>query len=333
MSEVNDLIQSLSKAIGDNAVAQTVTKFIDTGFPNLNKIISGRYEGGLPYGRIVEMYGASSSGKTALATQWMVQTQKLGGVAIFIDWERSFDINLAKGFGLNDERPYWIYAKPKTWEEGNIIAARACKIIRDSKAIAQDAPILVVFDSVASAIPQSMSAKDIDEYTMNDTTALARVASTTLKSMAQHAETFNSTLLYLNQIRTKPGVVYGDPTGTTGGTAMEFYSTVRMQLARKKLTQGTNGSKDFVGQTITIKCQKSKLTKPFQETTLDMVYDELGVARFDALGSLLQHCIDTGLIKLAGARIQWGDKTYFRKDVIAMIEQQGGIDALKKLLP
>ena len=333
MSALDDLMGVLDKAIGQNATVQSVKDFIDTGYPPLNKTISGRFNGGLPYGRIVEVYGGSSCGKTALATQWMVQAQHLGGVAIFIDWERSFDIDLAKGFGLNDQRPFWIYVKPKTWEEGNIIAAKACKAIRDSSAIDPNAPILCVFDSVASAIPQSMSEKEIDEYTMNDTTALARVASTTLKSMAQHAETFNATYLYLNQVRTKPGVVYGDATTTTGGTAMEFYSTVRMQLSRKKITENRDGGKTFVGQTINVKCTKSKLTKPFQECALDMVYDDLGVARFDAVGSTLQYLIDTKKIATSGPRVTWTDgKNYWRKDLIKKINEEGGIEVLKPLL-
>lgn len=333
MSAIDDLCSALDKAIGKNDAVQSVKNFIDTGYPPLNKVISGRYDGGLPYGRIVEAYGPSSSGKTALATQWMVQAQKLGGVAIFIDWERSFDVELAKGFGLNDQRPYWIYAKPKTWEQGNIVAAQACQLIRKSGAIPAEAPILVVFDSVASAIPQSMSEKEIDEYTMNDTTALARVASTTLKSMAQHAETFNATFLYLNQIRTKPGVVYGDSTTTTGGSAMEFYATVRMSLSRKKIVENKDGGKTFVGQTIGVKCTKSKLTKPFQECSLDMVYDDNGVARFDAVGSTLGHLIDLGKVKTSGPRVVWTDeKNYWRKDLINKINSDGGLAILLPML-
>lgn len=222
MASIDDLCATLEKELGKNAERQSVTRFINTGYPPLNKTISGHFDGGLPFGRIIEMYSLPSHGKTALATQWMAQAQKMGGIAIFIDWERSFDVELAKGFGLNDERPYWLYAQPDTWEKGNIFVAKACKLIRDSKAIPDDAPILCVFDSVASAVPQSMTDKEIDEYTMNDTTALARVASTTLKSMAQHAANYDATFLYLNQVRTKPGVVYGDPMCLRGNVKIPF---------------------------------------------------------------------------------------------------------------
>lgn len=331
---MEELLGSLSKTLGENAPVQSVTKFIDTGYPPLNKVISGRFDGGLPYGRIVECYGPSSSGKSALATEWMVQAQKLGGVAIFIDWERSFDVGLAKGFGLNDERPYWLYFKPETWEKGNILAANACKIIRESDIIDPEAPILVVFDSVASAIPNSMIGKQIDEYTMNDTTALARVASTTLKTMAHHAEHFNATFLYLNQTRMRPGTIYGDPITTTGGSAMEFYATTRMALSRKKITENKDGGKTFVGQTITVKCVKSKLTKPFQECTLDMVYDDLGVARFDSVGSTVQYMCDVGLLEKSGPRVTWTDgKKYFVKELVKKVYDEGGLDVLKPMLP
>lgn len=333
MSSLDDLCGALDKALGANATDQAVTKFIDTGFPPLNKIMSGRFDGGLPYGRIVECYGVSSAGKTAMATQWMVQAQRLGGVAIFIDWERSFDVDLAKGFGLNDERPFWIYSRPDTWEQGNIIAARACQLIRDSNAIPAESPILCVFDSVASAVPQSMADKNIDEYTMNDTTALARVASTTLKAMAQRAANYNATFLYLNQVRTKPGVVYGDNITCPGGSAMEFYATVRIQLTRKKLTENKDGGKTFVGQTINVKCTKSKLTRPFQDCALDMVYDDLGVARFDAVGSTINYMCDLGLLKQSGPRVMWSDgKNYFKKELIRKVSEEGGLEVLKPLL-
>lgn len=217
-----NIIEEMEKVLGANDGAQKVTNFIDTGYPPLNKIMSGRYDGGLPVGRMVEMFGESSTGKTALATQWMVQAQKMGGVAGFIDWERSFDVDLAVGLGLNPDRPYWIYNRADTWEAGNMHATKTAKFIREKGIIAPDAPILFVFDSIAAALPKSMIEKEIDEYSMNDTTALARVTSTTLKAQAHHAAEFNATFLYLNQLRLKPGVVYGDPRCLRGDTMIPF---------------------------------------------------------------------------------------------------------------
>lgn len=331
---IADLSDALLKGIGDNAGAQAPKHYLNTGFPPLNKILSGRYDGGLAYGRMFEMFGESSTGKTALATAWMVEAQKLGGVAGFIDWERSFNVDLAKSFGLNDERPYWIYAKPKTWEEGNMIAAKACKLIRESKAIPEDAPILFVFDSIAAALPKSMADKEIDEYSMNDTTALARVTSTTLKAQAAFCEEFNAIFLYLNQMRLKPGVVYGDPRTTPGGKAMEFYASGRLALGRQKLMDTVDGEKQFVGQQISIQCVKSKFTKPFQETGLRMVFDEMGVANFDMIVSLLEYLIEKKLIDYSKPRVTWTDgKKYFVKELAKKLHEESGFDQLVALLP
>jgi protein RecA len=334
MGTLEELSESLLKNIGGNAGEQTVKRFLDTGFPPLNKIISPRYNGGLPYGRIIEMFGESSTGKTALATAWMVEAQKLGGVAGFIDWERSFDVNLAKSFGLNDQRPFWIYTKLQTWEEGNIIAVKACQLIRESKAIPDDAPILFVFDSIASALPKSMTGKAIDEYSMNDTTALARVTSTTLKAMAHHCEEFGAIFLYLNQVRLKPGVSWGDPRVTPGGKAMEFFASVRLALSRRKITDTVDGEKKFIGQEITVQCVKSKLTKPFQETSLIMSFDDMGVARFDTLASLLNFVVQNKLVEYAKPRIVWTDgKKYFAKELLKKLsEERDGFAQLVALL-
>lgn len=324
MSGIEKLADALNTAIGANADHAAVTQFIDTGFPPLNKIMSGRFDGGLPFGRLMEVFGDPSTGKTALATQWMINAQKAGGIAIFIDWERSFDEEMAVGMGLNNERPYWIYAKPKTWEEGNLIASKACKIVRDSKMIPDDAPIIAVFDSIASALPKSQADKEIDEYTMNDTTALARVTSTTLKAQAQHAEEFNATFVYLNQVRLKPGVVYGDPRTTPGGKAMEFYSTVRLALGRSKIMEEKAGEKEFVGQKISIQCVKSKMTRPFKETSLRLSFEDDGQANFDNITSMLEHLIDTKEIAASGARVTWTDgKSYYKKQLAAKIVEEG----------
>lgn len=115
---------------------------------------------------------------------------------------------------------------------------------------------------------------------------------------------------------------------TPGGVAMEFYATVRMQLSRKKIT---DGSKEFTGQTINIKCTKSKLTKPFQECALDMVYDDLGVARFDAVGSTLNALIEQKKVATAGPRVVWDDKTYWKKDLLKKINEEGGMAVLQPL--
>jgi len=332
MSALDDLAKELEKAIGANSDKQAVTNFIDTGFPPLNKIVSGDFSNGLPQGRLMEMYGPSSSGKTAIATKWMIQAQQQGGVAGFMDHERSFDVDLAKSMGLTDEFPFWIYKRPRTWEESNMLMAKAAEIIRKSGKFAPDAPILFVFDSIAAALPKSTVEKEIDEYNMNDTTALARVTSTTLKSIAQYAEDHNFTVLYLNQIRTKPGVVYGDPTTTPGGGAMEFYATTRIALGRKKIMEERGGEKVFIGQEITMKTVKNKLTRPFQEVSFRMMFDDNGNASFDVTGSTVDWLVQKGKLASSGPRVTWIDgKQYFKKALVAHIESTGQQAELVKL--
>jgi protein RecA len=331
---LKSLMSELDKEIGSNSEAQAVTKFINTGYPPLNKIISGIYEGGLPFGRLVEVFGESSSGKTALATQWMVNAQSMGGVAIFIDWERSFDVDMAQQMGLNTERPYWVYLRPRTWEEGNMQATKAAQIIRDSKVIDKDAPIIAVFDSIASAIPQSSAGKTIDELNMNDTSALARVTSTTLKVQAQYAADFDSTFVYLNQVREKIGVMFGDKTSTPGGKAMEFYASVRMSLSRTRIMEekGKSDEKEMIGQNITIKCTKSKLTAPFKTCKLRLSFDADGMATFDTVTSLVDYLIDKKLLDGGAWVVFDGVKHQGRKNLVKYVRDNDKMDDLLALL-
>lgn len=339
--KLSALIDALDKSIGENEETQTVTHWLDTGDPLLNFCISGRYDGGIPVGRLVEMYGPPSAGKTAEATDLMIRAQQAGGVAMFVDWERSFDINLAKKLGLKTERPYWIYKKPETWEEGNAMALRAAELIRASGIIPPEAPILIVCDSVASAIPQSVrydakgNKREISSFNMNDTSALSRVTSTTLKVVAQVAEETNTTFLYLNQQRTKIGVMFGDPTTTPGGSAMEYYSSVRIALGRTKLMDTVGGKKEFVGQDISAKVVKTKLTKPFQETTMRMMFDANGVAYFDRHYNLIEFLKKVGALKTSGAYIEWIDgKKYYPKALCEKLKAEpDGLEQLRALIP
>ena len=330
---VQDLIDAFDKTLGGNDESATVTDYIDMGYLPLNAISSGRMDGGLPQGRLVEVYGPSSAGKTALATMWMAMAQQMGGVAGFRDWERSFSQQVAQeGFGLDLSLPYWSYKKPRTWEEGNMQAVAYAQWIREKGVIHEKAPILVVLDSIASAVPASSAGKNMDQLTMNDTTALARVTSTTLKSMAIAAEDYNATFLYLNQIRTKPGVVYGDPTTTPGGGSMEFYATLRLALSREKVTAQVDGAKEFVGQNINIKCVKSKMTKPFQTCSIRLSFNDAGIAFFDRELSTIDALVEAG--KLAEPKkgfVEWNGKQIGKKVFAEQARVEGLLPTLNDL--
>ena len=333
MSSMEDTLKELEKAIGANDEKQEVTNWIDTGFPNLNKAMSGLHSGGLGFGRLYEMYGPSSSGKTAIATHIMINAQKMGGTAIFIDFERSFDVGMAEDMGLSTKSPYWIYKTPQTWEKGNDIAIKAAKIIRDSKVLTKDAPIIIVLDSIASAIPESMYGKSFDELNMNDTTALARITSTTLKSVASYCFELDVTGLYLNQVRTKPGVMYGSAVTTPGGSAMEFFASGRIELSRTRIVEKVEGADEMIGQTIRAKVVKSKHTRPFSVAELRMGFNPDGSAFFDEATVLIDYLQKLDIIQTSGNYVLWNGTKYYKKVLAKKLTSEDKISELRALIP
>ncbi len=334
---IEALAKALEGAIGTNDEAQEVKHWLDTGYPLLNKIISGDYDKGVPGGRIIEMFGPPSSGKTLIATLIMQAAQKAGGVAGFNDHEYSYQLPFAKRLGLDDTFPRWIYRRPETWEESNTLLLKAGEAIRKSNQIAPDAPIVWVCDSVAAMIPKSVlfdkdgKRRAIDEMTMNDTTALSRVASTTLKTINQMTSQLNITVIYLNQIRTKIGVVYGDPTTTPGGSAFEFYASVRLALGKKLIKDKASG--EVIGQVTGITTKKNKLTRPFQEIDLSLRFDDDGMAQFDFTGGMLDFLIEHKKLETAGAYVVWIDgKKYYKKALAEKIDAESLQEEVKKLV-
>lgn len=337
MTDFDKLAAALSAAVGENDPETEPNLWLDTGYLPLNKIISGDPMRGLPGGRIIEIAGPSASGKTLLATMAMIAAQRAGGIAIFIDWEVAFNASFAQQLGLKTDFPHFVYKRAETWEEGNTIAMKAAEALRGKKLIPDDAPIVVVCDSIAAAVPKSVlydskgNRKEIDEYTMNDTTALARVTSTTLKSINQLVGAFNVTAIYLNQIRTKPGVVYGDPVTTPGGGAMEFYASTRLFTGRKKIMETTGGEKEFKGSLIGMETKKNKLARPFQHVDLRLMYDPEGRAVFDFTTGYIEELIGMGRLEEKAGRVTWDGKTYFKSVLARKIDDEGLQPELVKL--
>lgn len=326
---MSDLGKDMMKAFGDawGDDSETVNYRLDTGFPPLNKVITGSYSLGIPLGKMIEIYGPSSSGKTAIATQLMLEAQRQGGAAIFLDMERSFKPELAAKMGLRIEPPYFVWLKPKTWEKANTAGVNFAKMIRESGEFKPDAPVVIVLDSIAASIPESSFGKELDAYNMNDTTALARATSTTLKVIKAFAEELKFTVLYLNQIRTKPGVVYGDPTTTPGGGATEFYADARIALGRKV-------DKDKGGQIIKAKVVKNKIDRPFGEAEWSLKFPDDGGIYFDVIGSMVDYLCEIGALNKSGAWIEWTDgKKYNRQPLVDALEKAKAIDKLIDLLP
>lgn len=326
------IMEALADAVEGNDAPATVKNFLSTGHPLLNKMVSGRYHGGFPQGRMSEIYGGSSTGKTAIATAAMIEGQRAGGISAFMDHENSFATHLAERAGL-DTSDRWIYKKPDSFEKSVTIATKYGLAIRDKKLIAPDAPITFVFDSLAAMVPRSKLEKEVDEYNMNDNTALARATSAVFPTLAKRCELLQMTIIFLNQERTKPGVTYGDPVSTPGGSAMEFYASLRLALTRTQLTKGSGAAKENIGQRVTALSKKNKVHRPQQKCSWDFRFREDGTGFFDPVGSVLDFLCDSGAVKKSGARIQWNGKSKFRDDVIDDINNSGDRLSLYSLLP
>lgn len=303
------ILDELKGVLGETASSEfEVTHYLSTGYPPLDKIISGSYHGGMPTGRIVEMFGPSSCGKTAIATAVMAEAVRQGGFACFMDHERSFDIGLARDLGLDDASGRFAHVKPRTLEESFMRALNTAVTIRDKGLIPKEAPIVTVFDSLAAMVPNSKMQKELDELTMADSLALAKATSTALPAVKIRAEECDMLVLILNQVRENPGVMYGDNTRTPGGKAPAFYSDVRIKLRAKPIKDG----KERKGQTITAECVKTKLTAPFKSTEWDFLFREDGSGEFDVISGMIEEACQLGIMEKKGARIEWQDKSQFK---------------------
>lgn len=317
---------AMNAALGFSGIEATENLvYMDTGLPPFNKAMSGYYDRGLPNGKMIEIYGESSSGKTLVATKLMASAQQCGGAGIFIDFERSFDGRFAGRQGLNTAERF-AYHKPRSWEEGNMAIIKAAKYIRDNKLIPADAPIVAVLDSIAAAPAASTIAKDIDDLNMNDTTALARVTSTTFKAIKQYADDLNITLVYLNQVRDSMDM-YGPKTKTPGGRAVVFFADARFEVKRKLDSDKKSG--ETHGQFITIRNIKNKFSRPFQSFTVPAIFKDDGSIEFDAVTATVDDAIARGLIEQTGSRVIWAGKSLYRSQVVDAIKADP--NGLKKL--
>lgn len=324
-----DMAKEIIDLIGENDDKQEVTEWVSTGYPELDKAISGSYFGGLPVGRIIEIAGPESSGKTAIATQAMIAGQSLGGIAVFLDHENSFDVGLASGQGLKTERGFWVYKQPSTFEEAITVCTRLGNLVRTKKLIEPTAPIVCVFDSLASMVPQSKLDKEAGDYNMNDNTALARATSAAFPALVQIANKNNMCLIFLNQTRTKIGVAFGDPTTTPGGSSPKFYASVRIILSRAMEKTG----KETTGQKINARVIKNKVSAPFKRASWSFKFMPDGTGKFDVIGSLLDHMTDVGLIEKAGSRIVWEGTKPYKSELAALAEKDSSVrERLFKML-
>jgi len=328
------VLDELSDVLGDGAGATfEVTHWLDTGFPPLNKVISGDYRKGLPVGRLVEMFGMQSCGKTAIATCAMKSAIDQGGFALFHDHERSFDMRQARNLGLDPDTGRFAHLRPETAEESFTRAIHAAQRIREKSLIPPDAPIIAVFDSLAAMVPRAKWEKELTELTMADSLALAKATSTVLPVVKQAAEKYNMLVLLLNQLRENPGVTYGDNTRTPGGKAPPFYADVRIKLTAAKLVQKDGGETRQIGQQITADIVKNKVYRPFLKTRWDFLFNEDGTGSFDVVGGMIDHLVEIGVLTQSGPRITYNGKSYFKSQLVAHVKENDLLPELIALLP
>jgi recombination protein RecA len=243
--------------------------------------------GGVPKGRIIEIYGPESSGKTTLALHIVAEAQKLGGTAAFIDAEHAMDPIYAKSIGVDVENMF--ISQPDYGEQALEITET---LVRSG------AVDIIVIDSVAALTPKSEIEGEMGDSSMG---VQARLMSQALRKLTAITSKSNTTIVFLNQIRMKIGVMFGNPETTTGGNALKFYASVRMEI--RKGEKLTNKDGKITGNTARVKVVKNKVAPPFRETEFDIIYP-LGI---DKYSSLISAAVDNGVIDKAAGWYKYGE--------------------------
>ena len=243
--------------------------------------------GGLPRGRIIEIYGPEAGGKTTVALHMIASMQAHGGTAAFIDAEHALDPVYAKNLGVDIDE--LLISQPDTGEQGLEIA---------DSLISSGAVDMVVIDSVAALVPKSEIEGDMGDSHVG---LHARMMSQAMRKLAGVINKTNTVAIFINQIREKVGIMFGNPETTTGGRALKFYSSIRLEVRKgEALKQGT----EIIGNRVKIKVAKNKVAPPFRLAEFDLIYG----AGYERLGGLIDIGADLEIIRKAGAHLYYNEQ-------------------------
>lgn len=289
MKAVDMALQQIEKQFGKGSIMRfgsKATEKVDTISTGAISLDIALGIGGVPRGRIIEIFGPESSGKTTLAMHILAEAQNQGGIAAFIDAEHAFDAGYAKKIGINLEELY--ISQPDYGEQ-------ALEILETL--VRSGAFSVIVVDSVAALTPKAEIDGEMGDAHMG---LQARLMSQALRKLTAIASKTNVTIVFINQLRMKIGIMFGNPETTTGGNALKFYSSVRMDIRR---TQTIKEGEDVKGHTVKVKVVKNKMAPPFKEAIFNIIYPN-GI---DKYSSLLDAAVQFGVVEKSGAWFRRGD--------------------------